>query len=120
MRKLMPLIGLALVGCGGIDPGKNSDPVEISGRITLAGGQPVSDVTLNLQPTGTGTQATLPVKNGEFKGTVTPGKYTYYFSEGPKGVKPAGFQVIPEKYRAGAMDRQIEIKAGSPLVLNLE
>ena len=119
-RKLIPLVALALFGCGGANPGKNPDPVAVSGQVAFAGGKPVTDVTLNLQPTGAGGQAAIPVKQGAFKGDVIPGKYTYFFTEGPRGSSPAAYQAIPEKYRAGALDRQVEVKAGTTLTLTLE
>ena len=71
MRKLFPLAALVLVGCYS-NPGTNPEPVDVSGKVTLAG-KTVSDVFLNLQPTGSGTEARLPVKNGEFKGKLTAG-----------------------------------------------
>lgn len=118
-RKLIPLLGLALLGCG-VNPSKNPDPVEVTGKVAFATGRPVTDVTLNFQPVGDGGQAFAPVKNGEFKGTVMPGKYTYYFTEGPRGSSPAAFTAIPDKYRAGALDRKIEIKPGSAVNITLE
>ena len=87
------------------------------GRVTK-GGRPVSDVVLNLQPTGDGTQATLPVKGGDFRGSITPGKYTYYISEA--NGKTKAFASIPEKYREGSLDRQIEIEKGKSLDLTLD
>jgi hypothetical protein len=118
MRKLVPLLALALVGCG-VNPGKTPDPVEINGRVTMAG-KPVGDLTLNLQPTGTeGTQATIPLKNGEFRRQVTPGRYTFYLSEGPK-TAAAAFRAIPEKFRAGSMDRQIDIGQQPTVEFTLE
>ena len=116
MKKVALLALVLVVGCK-MTPGKNSDPVEISGKVTLPGGRVVNDVTLNLQPTGDGAQATLPVKDGNFKGTVTPGKYTYFLSEGKN---PAAFEAIPGKYKAGSMDRQVEIASGTTLNLTLE
>lgn len=118
MRKFIPFLGLVLVGCS-MSPGKNEDPVEVTGKVTSAAGRPVTDVVLNLQPVGAGGHATATVKNGEFKAAVMPGKYTYFFAEASKA-PPAAFQAIPEKYRAGAMDRQIEIRAGNVLDLKLE
>lgn len=115
MRKLIPLAALVLIGCS-VDPGKNAEQVDISGRVSQ-GGKVVTDVTFNLQPTGMGTQATLPIKDGEFKGKVTPGRYTYYITEGSK---PAAYTGIPEKYRAGSMDRQIDVTAGSTLNITLD
>jgi hypothetical protein len=115
MRKLILLLALVLIGCGN-NVGQNPEAVEISGRVTLSG-KPVSDVTLNLQPTGTGTQAALPVKAGEFRGKVTPGRYTYYISQGPKA---ASFQAIPAKYRSGSLDRQIDVGEGTTLTITLD
>jgi hypothetical protein len=117
MRKSLLLAFIALAGCQ-TNPSPNPDPIEVSGKVTLPGGKAVSDVVLNLQPTGTGGQATLPVKNGAFKGSVMPGRYTYYITEDSKN--PAAFAAIPERYRAGAMDRQIDIAAGSTLNITLD
>jgi hypothetical protein len=117
MRVAALLVLLLIAGCGYKDPGKNPEPVEVSGHITK-GGKPVSDVVLNFQSTGEGTQAAMPVKGGDFRGTITPGKYTYYISE--VGGKAKAFAAIPEKYRAGAMDRQIEIESGKSLDLTLD
>lgn len=117
MRCAPLLLGLLLAGCGYKDPGKNPEPVEVSGRLTK-GGRPVSDVVLNLQPTGNGTQATLAVKGGDFRGSITPGKYTYYISEASG--KAAAFASIPDKYREGSLDRQLEIEQGKSLDLTLD
>ena len=65
--------------------------------MTLAG-KAVSDVIFNLQPTGAGTEARLPVKNGEFKGRVTPGATPI---TSPRIEEAAAFQAIPEKYPRG-------------------
>lgn len=114
MRKLIPLVVLVMLGCGKIE--QNPDPVDVSGRVTLRGG-PVGDVTLNLQPTGKGSQAALPVKGGAFQGKVTPGRYTYYISQGPNA---ASFQAIPEKYHTGSLDRQIDVSEGNTLTITLD
>lgn len=117
MRKLFPLLALiALAGCS-TKVSKNPDPVEVSGKVSLQG-KSVHDVTLTfLTVSESGAQANFPVLNGEFKGQMYPGKYTYYFSEGKN---PAVLDSIPTKYRIGAMDRQIDIKGGDALVLSLE
>ncbi len=108
---------LAVVGCSKVDPGKNPEMTEITGTVTLKG-QPVSDVILNLQPTGTGTMATIPVAQGKFKASVTPGKYTYFISETSRGA--AVLAKIPKQYHAGALDRQIDIAAGTVLDIKLD
>jgi hypothetical protein len=115
MRRLIPLFGLIVAGCTSINPGKNPEQVEISGKVTM-NGRPVSDVVFNLQPTGQGTQAVYPVVNGTFKGSATPGKYTYYITEGKN---PAVYNAIPQRYRGGSMDRVIEIKSGTELTIDL-
>lgn len=117
MRRTTLLVALLIAGCGYKDPGKNPDPVEVSGRVTK-GGRPVTDVVLNFQSTGDGTQAAVPVKSGDFRATITPGKYTYYISE--VSGKTTAFAAIPEKYRNGSLDRQIEIETGKSLDLTLD
>jgi hypothetical protein len=113
MRRFAFLLLLLPLGCGSVNPGKTGDPVEIEGRVAIKG-QAVDGLTFNLQPTGDGTPMTLPVKKGAVKGTVTPGKYTYFLSEGPAR---SAFAAVPAKYRAGSMDRQIEIKAAGSVEL---
>ena len=60
----------------------------------------------------------MPVKGGAFRGSITPGKYTYYISE--VSGKTTAFASIPEKYREGSLDRQIEIETGKSLDLTLD
>jgi len=115
VKRLLLLLCLAVFGCG-THVSRNPDPVEVEGRVTLKS-KPLTGVTVNLQPTGSGAQASLPVKNGKFKGSVTPGTYTYYLSE---GTSAADFKAIPEKYREGSMDRQVEITAAQSLTLTLD
>lgn len=118
MKKFFPLVAVFLmVGCGKITPAKNPDMVDVSGTVMM-GGKPLSGVILNLQPTGTGTQAAFAVSDGKFKGSATPGKYTYYISEpgGKENILPS----IPKKYHAGAMDRQVDVSSGSTLTITLD
>lgn len=119
MRKLIPLLGLVLVGCR-VDPGKNPDPVEVTGQVTSATGKPVTDVVLTFQPVDRGATATAVVKNGQYKASVIPGTYTFFFAEGPKGVSPAGYNAIPEKYRAGSLDRKVEVKGAGEVNLSID
>jgi hypothetical protein len=109
------LFGCMLVGCG-VNPGKNADPVDIDGKVTLAG-KDVSGVVLNLQVTGEGTPLVMPVEKGACKGKVTPGKYTYFLSQASNAT---AFKDVPAKYREGSMDRQIEIKGPGPVAFNFE
>ena len=104
MRTVL-ILGLLvpLLGCGGY--ASSPAPVEVSGTVTL-GGRKVEGVTLNFITTGVGAQATVPVKDGEFRATMIPGQYTYFVSE---GANPAVFKRIPEKVRTGSLDRQVTI-----------
>jgi hypothetical protein len=115
MRRLAFVLLLPL-GCGSVNPGKTADPVEIEGRVAIKG-RALDGVTFNLQPTGEGTPLSLPVKKGTVKGSVTPGKYTYFISEGRSG---SALAAVPAKYRAGSMDRQVEIKGTGPVELTFE
>lgn len=114
-RHQLPLLALliALAGCRGINPGINPDPVDIKGKVTSKG-KPLTDVTITFQPTGTGGEAIMSVKNGEFKGSIIPGKYTYYFTDSKRST------AIPEAYRAGSLSRQIDVKPGDELTLVLD
>lgn len=114
MRRFTFLIVL-LCGCGGINPGINPDPVEVTGKVT-SGGRPVNDVTLVFHAIKGGVQASVLVRQGQFTRAVVPGTYTYYFT---KGASPAGLTSVPEKYRAGDMERQLQITNGCTLDLLL-
>ena len=103
---MFALFMLLPLGCS-VNPGKNPDPVDVEGNVSIAG-KALSTGTLSLQPTAKGSQAALVVTNGKVRGTITPGKYTYYITA---AATEAELEAIPEKYRAGSMDRQIEIKA---------
>ena len=104
------------MGCGGIEVGKVSDPVEISGQITMEG-EPLSGVRLNLQPTGDGMPVGMDVAEGKFEGDAVPGKYTYFLSAGKDA---AAFKKVPEEYHSGSMDREVEVAAGTTLDLVID
>jgi hypothetical protein len=110
VRRFFVLIALVLFGCS-VNPGTNPDPVEIEGKVALAG-KDLDGVILNLQVTGSGTPLTLPVTKGAAKGKATPGKYTYFLSQGSNA---NAFKAIPEKYREGSLERQIVIKGAGPV-----
>lgn len=121
-RFSLPLLIFAVLlgnGCSRrVDPGPaNPDPVEITGKLTLAG-RPVSGVVIFFQTTGSGgTQASMPVKNGEFKGAIMPGTYTYSIQEGDD---PKAFEAIPKQYYQGDLNRTVEISAGARLEIKLD
>jgi hypothetical protein len=104
---------LALTGCGAAAP--TEPDVEVMATVTQ-GGKPVSDVVINFQPTGLGLPKIVPVKDGTFLTTMTPGTYAYYFTPGKA---KAAFDAIPEKYRAASLERQIDVN-GEALVLALD
>ena len=109
----------ALTGCGGTTPATSTE-VDVTGTVTGASGAPLKDVELQFQATGgTARQATFTLKaDGKFGGTMTAGKYTYFFNELPG--KAAAFNGVPAGFRQGSMDRQIEVKAGQPLDLKVQ
>ncbi len=116
MRGFVLVLGLMLAGCGGVTVEEIADPEEFSGKVTK-GGQPVSDVKLRLQPIAKGgTEAIVPVKDGKYTATATPGKYTYFFEEGSNA---AAFEAIPADYRHGSLDREIEV-TGDDLDLTVD
>lgn len=106
-----------LCGCGGIDPGTNPDPVEVTLNVTMAG-KPANDLKFNFQPIGPGAlPAVVDIQNGKVLAKVTPGKYTYFITAGKS---PAGFNAVPKAYHEGSMDRQIDLKAGDSIEIRLE
>ncbi len=93
------------------------DPEEFSGTVTK-GGQPITDVILKLQPIAKGgTEAAVPVTNGKYKATATPGLYTYYFEEGSSAATYEA--TIPKEYRLGSLEREIEV-TGDDLDLTVD
>ncbi len=111
---LLPL-ALTFAGCGpAMKP--MAAIADVSGSVKLMG-QPMEDGVLNFQPTGPGSPATIPVKKGTFKTQLVPGQYTYFFSEG--GAKST-YDKIPPAYRAGSMDRQVEIAPGAKLEFDVQ
>ena len=121
-RRLMMVcsfaFALALTGCGGTTPEKSTE-VEASGTVTTASGAPVKDVELMFQPVaGTARQATFILKaDGKFAGTMTSGKYTYFFNE--LSGKAAAFNAIPTDFKRGSQDRVIEVAAGKAIEIKL-
>jgi len=107
--RLIAILSLALLAGCGVDPGTKPDAVDIAGKLTV-NGKPVGDVNLTFQVITTGSPAEIPVKNGEFKSKMTPGRYTWFLSEGRKSQSLRG---IPPNYLAGDMNRTVDIDANS-------
>lgn len=115
MKKIFLPLFVFLIGCGA-NPGKKDDPVDVAVSVTKAG-KPVSGVVLNLHVITTGSPAAIPLRGGETRVKAVPGVYTWYISEGRS---LSDFRVIPPKYREGATDRTVEVKAGSSLDLKID
>lgn len=103
-----------LLGCGP-EIVQNPNPVEVTFQVAM-GESPLDGVVLNLQPIGNGLQCQAPVAKGEAKTMVTPGSYTYFFTEGKS---EAAFKKIPEAFQKGSLDRKIEIDASKAIQLSV-
>jgi hypothetical protein len=119
MRQLFVFLSLAACGCGQ-HIGKTLEPVEITGVVTV-NQVPVSDVILNLQPTGAGTlPVVIPIKDGKFESTASPGRYAWFFEASSAGKHSRAIEAIPDEYRNADMERQIDVVDGSELELMLD
>ncbi len=117
MRLCTLAIVMVLCGCGGIDPGTNPEPVDVTLSVSVAG-KPANDLKFNFQPTGVGAlPAVVDISNGKVQAKVTPGKYTYFVSAGKS---PASFNAVPKAYHEGSLERQIEVKAGEAIEIRLD
>jgi hypothetical protein len=107
------LLGV-IVGCGGVSVTPTAARVAVTGNVTLAG-KPLTDVDLNLQPTGDGLPAVLKVKDGKFEAELVPGKYTFFLTQtsGPAGAK--SFAKVPANCQIGAADREVEFAGPGPV-----
>ena len=124
MVRTLTITLLALCGCGYETPAPGT-PVDVTGRITLAG-RPLRDVVVQLQPTGgTAQQAVLKIgPDGSFAGRVMAGRYSWYVAapdasraEAHKAVPV--MKSVPPAYREASMERQVDITAGTHLDLVL-
>ncbi|MBX9581585.1 MAG: carboxypeptidase-like regulatory domain-containing protein [Gemmataceae bacterium] len=119
MRRLtapvLVLVGLA-AGCGG--PRMMEEPVEVSGTVARADGQPVSGVQLVLRPKGEGHPAGGPVAaDGSFTVKAVPGEFMFYFQpiEDPKADRSAAqskFRALPKEYQDVSVDHTASLSAG--------
>jgi hypothetical protein len=103
-----------LVGCGP-DVSTNPAPVEVVFNVKRAG-NPLSDLTFNLQPIAAGAQSEGMIEKGVAKLFVVPGTYTYYVSGGKSA---AALNSIPETLQNGSMDRKLEIISASTIDIAL-
>lgn len=109
-----------LAGCGGSGTSPNPAPTAATGTVNQ-NGQPVSSVVLNFQPTGAGAlPAAVPVSDGKFEAQINPGRYTWYISEGSGADSRKAFATISEEFRAGSLDRQIDVAPGTALQLEIK
>ena len=119
MFLVLSVNSIILSGCGNITPSMNPSPISVSGSV-MQGNQPVGDVVLNLQPTGPGAlPVVIVLKNGQFEADVNPGSYTWFLSEGSEKSSKKAFESVAESFRAGSLERQIEVSPGSKIELKL-
>ena len=108
-RWIIVFLGLAfLVGCGPRVEIR-SEPVSVSGKLTV-GGNPLGDVVFHLHPLEG--QHPVPFQvgaDGSFNGTAIPGKYTYYVSA--KDANPGALEKVVAKFRESDLSRSIIIGA---------
>lgn len=109
-RLSFALMGLVLLtGCGPRIEMK-SDPVSVSGKLTVSGGA-VGDVVLTLQPLDHGHLVPMTVgTDGSFSGKVIPGKYAYFVSANEDN--PGAIDKVPADFRQASMDRTITVTSG--------
>lgn len=115
---LLSLLVLASsAGCGPSQGTPISAPVSVSGTVS-AGGKPVGNVVLNLQPMENGYSKIIPVgADGKFTVETQPGKYAYFFTpkEGTKTVPPA-----VTNYAQASMERTVQVAADKPLDIDVK
>ena len=118
------LAGLA--GCGYENPSPGTQ-VDVTGTLA-AGGKPLGNVSVGLQPTGgTAQQVVFKVgADGTFGGKAMAGKYSWYVlvpEEGEAGDQKkaeSAVKTVPAAYREASMDRQIDVAAGAKLDLQVK
>lgn len=113
---LCMLMSLA-VGCGPSQAPMMGADVSASGSVT-AGGKPVGNVVLKLQPLEQGYEKIIPVSaDGKFNVQTQPGKYAYYFTpkEGTKALPSAA-----ANYAQASMERTVVVADGKSLDIDLK
>ncbi len=96
-----------VLGCSS-DPGKRTEPVDVTGIATKADGKPVANVTISFCPTDASQMpATFSLKaDGKFAVKLSPGKYTYSFDG-----NPAALQAVPVAYHNNDASHTVEVPA---------
>lgn len=107
MRWLSLVLVFAAAGCGSVE--MNPDPVNVSGSVTVSG-QPVTNVVLQFQPTGSGHPAPATVTDGKFSASLLPGQYAYFIGE---GTDAKAYEAVPAEFRAATLDRQITVSSST-------
>ena len=116
MRVWTLMLLAVVLGCGSVDPGTNPDPIDVTLNVTIAG-KPADDLKFNFQPTGLGAlPAVVDVVKGKVQAKVNPGMYTYFITAGKS---PEKFNSVPKAFHQGSMDRQIEVKPGETIEIQL-
>ena len=109
---VLSVVVASFSGCSGYISTEPGQQVDVSGKVNGPNGKPLNNVLIYFQATGGAAQGVnFPIKEGKFSGKMNAGKYTYYIGgEGPK--YEALLKSIPQKWKEGAMDRQVDINAG--------
>ena len=119
LRELL-LLGLlvgCVMGCGPSQATPMGADVSVTGTVT-AGGKPVGNVVLNLQPLENGYSKIIPVKaDGTFTVETQPGKYAYFFTpkEGTKTVPAPATNFVQ-----ASMERTVQVASGQALAIDLK
>jgi hypothetical protein len=122
------MTGVVLVsGCGPKDQAPHDKPSPVTGTINGPDGKPMANVGIYFQPTGNGFPMTFFAENGTFKGDMIPGKYAWSIRIPESGLNAAqqkaaatAYKGVPEKFREGSMDRQIEVKPNDTITIDLK
>lgn len=110
MIRWMPvLMGLALlIGCGP-KVEIRTDPVAVTGKLTVAGA-PVGPVTLTFQPLDAGQFVPMKIEaDGAISGKLIPGKYAYFVTA--REEDPAAIEKVAAKFREADLNRTVTISA---------
>ncbi len=108
---------VSLSGCGPSQAEKIGSEVNVSGTVT-AGGKPVGNVVLKLQPLEQGYEKIIPLAaDGKFTVQTQPGKYAYYFvpKEGTKAVPASA-----ASYAQASLERTVVVANGQSLDIDLK